>query len=160
MNGGWILRGTALLVVLAMSSIGVSLGAQTGHLMVAPTDLKWMDNPPTMMPGAKMAVMQGDPTKAGPYSYRLKIPAAYKVMPHWHPVDEHLTVLSGTFYLAVGEKFDPEKGRHGFPAGSFLVMPAKIAHFAWTKEETILQVHGVGPSGITYVNPADDPRKR
>jgi hypothetical protein len=160
MNGTWIHRGTALLVVFVLSLIGGSPDAQTGHLMVTPTHLKWMDNPPTMMPGAKMAVMQGDPTKAGPYVYRLKIPANYKVMPHRHPVDEHLTVLSGTFYLAVGEKFDPEKGRQGFPVGSFLVMPAEIAHFAWTKEETIVQVHGVGPSGITYVNPADDPRKR
>jgi mannose-6-phosphate isomerase-like protein (cupin superfamily) len=160
MNGAWIHRGTALLVVLVMSLIGGSVGAQTGHLMVAPADLKWVDDPPTMMPGAKMAVMQGDPTKAGPYAYRLKIPADYKVMPHRHPVDEHLTVLSGSLYLAVGEKFDAEKGGKGSPAGSFLVMPAETPHFAWTKEETILQVHGIGPSGITYVNPADDPRKK
>ena len=160
MSGGWIRKGTALLVLLLMSVIGGSLRAQPEHLMMTPTHLKWMDNPPTMMPGAKMAIMQGDPTKFGPYVYRLKIPADYKVMPHRHPVDEHLTVLSGTFYLAVGEKFDPEKGKQGFPVGSFLVMPAETAHFAWTKEETIVQVHGVGPSGITYVNPADDPRKR
>ena len=77
------------------------------------------------------------------YVYRLKIPADYKVMPHRHPVDEHLTVLSGTFYLAVGETFDPEKGMQGFPVGSLLVMPAETAHYAWTKEETIVQVHGI-----------------
>src|SRR5262249_13828049 len=107
-----------------------------------------------------MAVLHGDPTKVGPYAYRLKIPDDYRVMPHRHPVDEHLTVLSGTFYIAAGEKFDPEKEKYGFRAGSFVVMPAEMAHYAWTKEETIVQVHGVGPSGITYVNPADDPRKR
>jgi len=160
MSDAWIHRGTAFLVLLVMSGVGGALGAPPGHLMVTPTDLQWMDNPPTMMPGAKLAVVQGEPTKAGPYVYRLKLPADYRVMPHRHPVDEHLTVLSGTFYLAVGETFDPEKGRQGFPAGSFLVMPAETAHFAWTKEETIVQVHGIGPSGITYVNPADDPRKR
>lgn len=160
MHRAWLHRRTALLVVLVMSLISGFVGAQMGPLMVVPADLKWVDNPPTMMPGAKMAVLQGDPTKAGPYAYRLKIPAGYKVMPHRHPVDEHLTVLSGTLYLAVGEKFDAEKGGKGSPAGSFLVMPAATPHFAWTKEETILQVHAIGPSGITYVNPADDPRKR
>jgi len=160
MSGAWIRGETALLVVLVMSVIGGSLGAQPGHLMTTPTHLKWIDDPPMLMPGAKMAVMQGDPTKAGPYVYRLRIPADYNVMPHRHPADEHLTVLSGTFYLAVGETFDPEKGRQGFPMGSFLVMPAETAHYAWTKEETIVQVHGIGPSGITYVNPSDDPRKR
>jgi quercetin dioxygenase-like cupin family protein len=160
MSDAWIQRGTAFLVLLVMSGVGGSLGAQPRHLMMTPTHLQWMDNPPTMMPGAKMAVMQGDPTKAGPYVYRLKIPANYRVMPHRHPVDEHLTVLSGIFYLAVGETFDPEKDRQGFSVGSFLVMPAETAHFAWTKEETIVQVHGIGPSGITYVNPTDDPRKR
>jgi hypothetical protein len=160
MSGAWTRRGTALLVLLVMGSISGSLGAQLGHLMIAPGDLKWMDNPPAMMPGAKMAVMQGDPTKVGPYAYQLKLPADYRVMPHWHRADEHLTVLSGTFYLAVGERFDPDNGSQGFPVGSFLVMPAETAHYAWTKEETIVQVHGVGPSGITYVNPADDPRRR
>jgi len=152
--------GTALLLAVATSLIGGAVGAQTGHLMIAPDDLKWVDDPPTMMPGAKMAVLQGDPTKAGPYVYRLKLPAEYKVMPHRHPVDEHLTVVSGTFYLAIGEKFEPEKQEMGFPAGSFLMMPAAMPHFAWTRQETIVQVHGIGPTGITYVNPTDDPRKR
>lgn len=156
----WRRRGTAVLVLLVMSSIGGSLGAQPRHLMIAPAQLTWVDNPPVMMPGARMAVVQGDSTKAGPYAYRLKFPADYRVMPHRHPADEHLTVLSGTLYLAVGERFEPDKGSQGFPVGSFLVMPAETAHYAWTKEETIVQIHGVGPSGITYVNPADDPRRR
>jgi hypothetical protein len=160
MSDAWISRGTAFLVLLVMSVVGGSLGAQPGHLLLTPTDLQWMDDPPMLMPGAKMAVMQGDPNKAGPYVYRLKLPADYRVMPHRHPADEHLTVLSGTFYLAVGDTFDPERGRQGFPVGGFLVMPAGTAHFAWTKEETIVQIHGIGPSGITYVNPADDPRKK
>jgi quercetin dioxygenase-like cupin family protein len=133
---------------------------QHGHLMIAPAQLAWTDNPPALMPGAKIAVIQGDPSKAGPYAYRLKLPADYRVMPHRHPADEHLTVLSGTFYLAVGERFAPDQDGRGYPAGGFLVMPAGTAHYAWTNEETIVQVHGVGPSGITYVNPADDPRKK
>ena len=149
---------TAWLVVLAMIVIGGFVAAQPGPILVAPADLKWGDGPPTLPPGTKLAAIEGDPSQAGPYAYRLKLPADSKVMPHRHPVEEHVTVLSGAVYIAVGEKFDAEKGK-AFPSGSFLVMPAQTPHFAWVKEETIIQVHGTGPSGLTYVNPADDPRK-
>jgi hypothetical protein len=110
-------------------------------------------------PGAKIAVIPGDLSKAGLYATRLKFPADYRVMPHWHPVDKQVTVLSETINIGVGEKFDPEKGK-ALPAGSFLVMPAQRHHFAWTKEETIIQVHAIGPTAITHVNLADDPRKQ
>lgn len=158
MNNTGTRRRTALLVVLAMTLIGGAASAQTGLLAVAPADLKWEDGPPTLPPGTKIAVMHGDPAKAGPYALRLKFPANYKVMPHRHPIDEHVTVLSGTIYLGVGEKFE-EKGKT-LPAGSFWVMSAETSHFGWTTEETIVQLHGIGPTAITYVNPADDPRKK
>jgi mannose-6-phosphate isomerase-like protein (cupin superfamily) len=155
----WMHRRTALLVVLGMSVIGGVVGAQTGPLMVTPTELTWVDGPPTIPPGAKMAVIHGDASKAGLYALRLKLPADYKVAPHRHPVDEHVTVISGTVYFGIGEKFEPEKAK-AFPAGSFIIVPAETPHFVWVKEETVIQGHAMGPTGMTYLNPADDPRKK
>ena len=159
MNNTGIHRRTALLVVLGISLLGGIIGAQTTPLMVAPADLKWVDAPPSLPPGAKIAVIHGDPSKAGLYAIRLKVPADYKILPHRHPVDGHATVLSGTLYFGLGEKFDAEKGK-AFPAGSFIIVPAETPHFAWTKEETVLQEYAIGPTATVYVNPADDPRKK
>jgi len=159
MHSAWMHRGTVLLVVLGMAVLGGIVRAQTGPLMVAPTDVKWVDGPPTLSPGVKMAVIHGDPSKAGLYAIQLKFPADFKVMPHAHPIDEHYTVLSGTVYFGIGEKFEPEKTK-ALPAGSVGVAPAQTPHFAWTKEETVIHAYGIGPTGLTYVNPADDPRKK
>jgi quercetin dioxygenase-like cupin family protein len=90
---------------------------------------------------------------------RLKFPAGYKIAPHTHPAIEHVTVLSGTFHIAAGDEFDQTKGKR-LRVGSFVVMPTGMPHFAWASEETIIQLHSVGPWGVTYVNPDDDPRKR
>jgi quercetin dioxygenase-like cupin family protein len=90
---------------------------------------------------------------------RLKLPANYRIPAHWHPADEHVTVLSGTFHMGMGDKLDTAKGK-ALGVGSFALMPAKARHFAYTNEETIIQLHGMGPWGINYVNPADDPRKK
>jgi len=81
-----------------------------------------------------------------------------RVPAHWHPADEHITVISGTFYMGMADKLD-EAAAKELPAGSFVVMPAKHHHFALTKSETVVQLHGMGPWGINYVNPTDDPRK-
>ena len=157
---------TALMVVLAMSLAGgfVAQAQQKqkkkpqAQIMTA-AELQWVDAPPSVPPGAKIAVLEGDPKKPGPFTLRFKIPADYKVPPHWHPGVEHVTVLSGTIYVGVGDMFDPAKGQ-ALSAGSFSVMQPKTPHFAWTKEETILQLHGVGPWGINYLHPADDPSKK
>lgn len=158
MDDAGIRRRTALLVVLVMTLVGGVVRAQTGPLIVTPAELTWVDGPPTL-PGTKMVIINGAPSKEGLYALQLKIPAGYKFVPHRHPVVEHATVISGTLYFGTGEKFDPEKGK-ALPAGSFFLVPAQTPHFAWTKEETIIQVHAIGPTGITYVNPADDPRKK
>jgi quercetin dioxygenase-like cupin family protein len=129
------------------------------HLVVTPEQVKWAAGPNGLPPGAQMAVLEGDPSKPGPFTIRAKMPANYAIPAHWHPADEHVTVISGTFNMGTGDKFDASKGK-ALPKGSFSVMPAKTNHFAFTKEETVLQVHGIGPWGITYVNPADDPRKQ
>jgi hypothetical protein len=133
--------------------------SHAGHIMLTPDELKWGDVPPALPPGAKIAVLQGDPFKAGLYTLRLKFPADYKIPAHWHPTDEHITVISGTFVMGFGDKLDPSGGKP-FSSGGFTVTPAKTNHFAYTNEETVVQVHGQGPFAITYVNPADDPRNQ
>ena len=114
---------------------------------------------PPWPPGAKMAVLEGDPTKEGPFVIRVKAPDGYRVAPHSHPKAERLTVISGEFHIGMGDKLDPQKGQL-LHAGGFAEAPAKMNHFAWTTNETVVQVHGPGPFAITYVNPADDPSKK
>jgi len=130
----------------------------TPHVMVSPVDIKWSDAPPFLMKGAKFTVVSGDPGAAGPFTIRLKMPAGYKISPHWHPADENVTVLAGTFSLGMGDKFDVASMK-ALPAGGFALLPAQMHHFAWTKGGATVQVHGTGPFAITYVNPSDDPRQ-
>jgi quercetin dioxygenase-like cupin family protein len=163
--------GLLLLALLAAVSLNIARSGQDGthnsastdahkaHVMVVPDQVKWGPGPPSLPPGAQMAVLEGDPTKAGaPFTIRGKFPDGYRVPPHWHPTDERITVIQGTFGVGVGEKFDPAAGRE-MPTGSYAVMPQGTRHFAWAKSETIIQVSGTGPFVINYVNPADDPRK-
>jgi quercetin dioxygenase-like cupin family protein len=148
------------LAVLAFACVAASTGwTQSGaHLMLAPTDLKWAEVP-SLPPGARIAVIEGPLTEAVPFTFRLKLPADYKIPAHWHPAIEHVTVMSGTFNMGTGDKLDVAKTKP-LSAGSVAIMQPNTNHFGWTKEETIVQVHGVGPWGITYVNPEDDPRKK
>jgi uncharacterized RmlC-like cupin family protein len=94
-----------------------------------------------------------------PFTIRLRFPANYRLPAHWHPAVERVTVLSGTFHMGMGDKLDTSKSM-AVAAGSIMIMQPKTNHFAWTAEETIVQLNGTGPWGITYVNPADDPRKK
>ncbi|MGE0127784.1 MAG: cupin domain-containing protein [Blastocatellales bacterium] len=129
------------------------------HTMITPSEVKWAPAPPFLPAGAQAAILAGDPSKAGRlFTLRLKMPDGYKIPPHWHPTDENVTVLEGTFVMGVGEKLDQAAARE-MPVGSFARMPKGLRHYAWAKGETVVQVHGVGPFEITYVNPADDPRK-
>ena len=142
-----------------------ALGADTKMVMLQPDAVEWGDTilPGSPLPafesGAKVAVLQGMPGKSGPVVARLKFPANFVVAPHWHSTDEVITVLSGTLHAGMGDKLDREKSL-GFPTGAFVVMPAKHHHFAWTDEETIVEIHANNPFDIVYVNPADDPRRR
>jgi len=123
----------------------------------APAEVKWKDGPASLPAGARFAVLEGDPSKEGPFVMRLWLPDGFRIPPHWHPKVERVTVVSGTFNLGMGEKFDQSATRE-MPAGTFGFWPAGMRHFAWAKGETVLQLHGTGPWMITYVNPADDPR--
>ncbi len=159
---GWLLS-VAMILVISMTSINTSAQGHVmntpGHIMVKPETLKWMDGPASLPPGAKFVVIEGDPKAAGLFTMRLWFPAGYKVHAHWHPAEEHVTVISGNFQMGLGDRFDNEK-LQPLPVGSFAVMATGTRHFAMTKEETIIQLHGMGPWGINYVNPDDDPRKK
>ncbi|RKH57778.1 cupin domain-containing protein [Corallococcus llansteffanensis] len=132
--------------------------AASQHLMVRPDDVRWGPPAAALPPGAQMAVIEGDPAAAGKlFTFRFRFPAGYRIPPHFHPADEHVTVLSGELLMGMGEKFDASKAQ-ALPPGSFAVMPATLRHFAFTRQPTEVQIHAVGPWGITYVNPEDDPR--
>jgi quercetin dioxygenase-like cupin family protein len=129
------------------------------HIMVAAADLKWGEPPPVFEKGASFTVVSGDPGKTGMFVVRLRMPAGYKVAPHWHPTDEHVTVLSGKFALGMGDKFDKVAMKE-LPAGGYALLPADMRHFAMAKTAATVQVEGPGPFVLTYVNPADEPSKR
>ena len=131
-------------------------GGET-HVMYNRSDIKWVDGPPALPPGARVALMQGDPAKPGPFTIRATFPANYKVPPHWHPTMENVVVLQGTLYMGSGEKFD-EASATALEAGGFSAIPARAPHYVFTKDVTELQIHGEGPFAITYFNSADDPR--
>jgi quercetin dioxygenase-like cupin family protein len=149
--------------LVAGASLGALLAAAAwaagnDHIMVNPDDIKWAPGPKSLPAGAQVALLEGDPSKAVPITMRLKFPAGYRIPAHTHPVVEHVTVLSGAFHMGAGDKLDQSKGMR-LGAGGFVAIPAGSTHYAWASEETVVQLHSVGPWGITYVNPADDPRK-
>jgi hypothetical protein len=127
------------------------------HKAVTPDQLKWAQNP-AMSKGGEVAIVSGDPSKEGVYVIRLRVPAGFKVAPHFHPNDENVTVLSGTFNIGMGDTLDESSGQ-AVPTGGFFQTTKTMHHYAWFEEDTVLQMHGIGPGGITYVNTADDPRK-
>jgi quercetin dioxygenase-like cupin family protein len=120
-----------------------------GHRVLAPDALEWAPLGPTMA----VAVLSGVPQQEGsPFVLRLKLAAGATVPPHWHPVDEHLTVLSGRFHMGMGERFDKGAGSALAP-GAYAVMPKSAIHFAWVDDETVVQIHGVGPFKTNFVEP-------
>jgi hypothetical protein len=145
-----------ILTILLLSSPALSDHAEDGGI-VTPDRFKWRDGPASIPKGAKMAVLEGDPSKKGPFALRIKLPDGYRIMPHTHPKDERVTVISGTLYLGEGGKFDEKTGKV-MPAGSYGRTAAGMKHFGWVKGETVLQLHGEGPWSIEYVDPKDDPR--
>ena len=131
--------------------------SQEGHTAIAAGDVAFAPGPPTLPEGAEIAVLLGNPAEEGPYVFRIRFPAGYAVPPHTHPTDESITVTSGEFGIAMGEALD--RGAASLlPAGSFVNTPMGQAHFAWVEEETVVQIHGMGPFGIEYIDEADDPR--
>jgi quercetin dioxygenase-like cupin family protein len=145
--------------ILSVGALGHDGALPTGAAVHRPADIAWKDGPDSVPPGAKVAVLDGDPTRPGPFVMRLKFPDGFRVAPHTHPKQERVTVISGTLHVGMGATVDPA-GVLVMPAGSFGTWPAGMAHFGWCTGETVVQLHGDGPWGITYLNPADDPRNR
>lgn len=133
--------------------------AASPHVMVAPADIKFGPPPPSLPPGARVAVVSGDPSQAQPFVIRLQVPAGYKIAPHWHPGVENVTVLNGTVALGMGEQFDESK-MTTVGAGGYASLPAEMRHYFMAKGPATVQVHGMGPFVVNYVNPADDPSKK
>lgn len=152
---------TKLLLIALSAAIATAsaLAADMGGAVYTnPSDIKWGDAPPVMPKGAKMAVLHGDPGKDGPFVARLMVPANYKIAPHWHSKDEQLTVVQGTLYLGEGDKIDSHHA-HPVKVGGFHFLPAKTHHYAYSKSPTVVQINGMGPFDLTYINDADDPSK-
>jgi quercetin dioxygenase-like cupin family protein len=148
---------TALCLALAPAAIAQAEKEKAEATITLPGDVVWKDAA-AIPPGAKIAVLEGDPGKGGYYAIRVKYPEGlYKIAPHTHPQTEHLTVISGEWHIGMGEKFDQSAGQT-LPAGAFMSLPAGVKHFVWTTGETVVQLNGIGPAGINYLDPADDPR--
>jgi quercetin dioxygenase-like cupin family protein len=132
---------------------------QSAFRAILPEQIEWRPFP-AFPPQARLAVLVGDPTQAGPYVIRVKMAADGRLMPHRHPEDRLYTVMSGVFYIGLGERFDESK-LEAYPPGSVVVLPGDTSHFHWAKSgEYVTQVTAIGPLGLDYLDPADDPRLR
>jgi quercetin dioxygenase-like cupin family protein len=136
-----------------------SASGHSAHVLVTPDQIKWGPGPPSLPPGAQLAVIEGDPSKVGvQFAVRAKFPDGYRVPPHWHPSDERVVVLEGSLGIGAGNKFDQAAGQV-LPTGSYASMPKGMRHYAWAVGDTQVQISGIGPFEVNYVNAADDPRK-
>ena len=143
-----------LLMVVALPLLLAGSAAQS-----KPASLKWGGAPPGLPSGAQMAVVSGDPGKKGMFVVELKMPADYAVAPHWHPTNEKVKVLSGKLHYGMSDKMDMAKATT-LTAGHAVTMKAKMHHWVHAPGPATIQVSGMGPFAITYVDPTDDPRKK
>ena len=148
---------------LVLVSIAVAAGSawvftacsdDTSPVTESPVDFQ--AGPASFPSGSEIAVLQGDPSQSGEYTVRLRLPDGYQLPPHFHPTDEHVTVVEGTFLVGMGDAVDLASATT-LGQGGFVVAPAGVHHYAAARGKTVVQVHGEGPFAITYVNPADDP---
>jgi len=167
-SGGYMRKLLAILLLLPVISLAQTAApkkaatkaksAGPAPVVVTPDKIQWGPAPAVFPTGAQFAVLSGDPMKPGPFVVRIKTPDGYRIMPHWHPTAESVTVLSGEFHVGMGDKFD-ETSMTTLPAESLAVVPPHHNHYAMAKGETIVQVSSTGPFKLVYVNPADDPSK-
>ena len=154
----WLPRVAGVVALAAFLAVTGHASAGGGHHVAIPADeVAFNPGPPTLPPGAGIAVLLGSPAEEGPFVIRLKFPADYEVPPHMHSKEEHVTVISGAFGMSTGKIHDRSMAPL-LPEGSFVRIPAGEAHFAWTDRETVVQINGVGPFNVEYVDAEDDPR--
>jgi catechol 2,3-dioxygenase-like lactoylglutathione lyase family enzyme len=157
-------------IYLTLAMVGLLCGAgqfltfaaqATSHErhVFTPDTISWGPPPPFVAPGAQLAVLEGNPAaSSGDYTIRLKMPDGYRIAPHWHPLRENVTVISGTFKVGMGDVFDTAK-MTALPAGSFAFLDPDMHHYAMASGEVVVQVHGMAPLQFNYVNPQDDPSR-
>lgn len=152
----FLVAATALAGLIIGSPAYAQAPATAAHQFVVADGLTWGDfAPPGFPSGAKIAVIHGDPASDGPYTVRISLPGGYVIPAHYHGGDETLTVLSGTFRLAMGDTRDEARLR-SFRAGDVLFLPAGHTHFGGAKGPTLVQLHGIGPFTTTVVEPVDE----
>ena len=149
----------AFLIAAATLLLGTPLLSSGAQSQVNPGNLKWGPAPPGLPRGAQASVLAGNPERPGLFTIRLRFPAGYAVPPHSHPAAEHVTVISGQLSLGMGPRVQPRR-MAALVTGGFANAPARMAHYASTRSGAVIQVTSQGPFAITYVNPADDPRRR
>ena len=154
---GVIMRHSALPLVAALLVVGAA--AARGQTAATTAALKWGPAPPAFPAGAQMAVVSGDPSKAGMFTIQLSMPDGYKILPHTHPTAENVTVMSGTFIVGMGDMWDAAKTKP-MAAGATGAIPAGAAHYAQAQGKTVVQVSAQGPFAMTYVKASDDPRNK
>ena len=147
--------GTACSQQPTASGNATKASAQSASMSRSP-ELNWGPAPAIFPAGAEMAVLQGNPAAHEMFAVRLRFPSGYRIAPHTHPTDEHVTVISGTLLLGMGETVD-EKAMMPLKGGGFVTAPANHAHYVEARGRTEVQVHAMGPFALTYVNPADTP---
>lgn len=132
---------------------------QANFRAILPEDIEW--KPFAAFPSAaRLAIVAGEPVREGPYTIRVKLPHGTKMMPHSHPEDRMYTVISGIFYIGLGDKFDAEK-LQAYPPGSVIILPGNTSHFHWARSgDYITQVTAIGPLGLEYIDAQDDPRNQ
>ncbi len=136
-----------------------ALAVVASRTVAAQSDLKWGPAPAVFPAGAKIAVLQGDPGGSAMFTVRLDFPDGYVIPPHFHPTDEQVTVIQGTFLVGMGDKADFTSAT-ALPTGGFVTAGANMHHFARARGHTVVQVSAMGPFALTYVNPADDPTRK
>lgn len=144
---------------ILLLALGLSLAGSAAQSQMNPAQMKWGAAPPGLPAGARLAVLSGDPGKEGMFTIRLRFPPGYAVRPHWHPADELVTVINGQMALGMGSTFNRARART-MVAGGYVVAPAKMHHYAFTRTGATIQITSHGPFAINYVNPKDDPRTR
>jgi hypothetical protein len=140
-------------------AVAALLGVMAGTAQAQKAKLTWGPAPPFFPAGAQFALVGGDPGKTGPYEVQLSMPDGYTIAPHWHPTDEHVTVVSGHFHYGMGDRIDA-KTMKSLEKGQTVNMKATMRHYARAKGPTVVAVTGNGPFAITYVKPTDDPRNK
>jgi quercetin dioxygenase-like cupin family protein len=157
------IRDVALIAVTMVTTGAIGSGEQPKpaareHVMLSASELKWAAAPAYLPRGAEISTLAGDMAKPGLFIVRIKFPANYKIPPHWHSADEHITVISGAVTMGMGEK-ENDRGLKTIEAGGHAMMPAKRPHFLRTTAEAVVERTATGPFRTTYVNQRDDPSR-